>query len=122
MASHPPDARLDVHHVLKRAQGGSDFDLDQLAALCRMCHERTDAPYARGRLVVTPRGTGRFLFVLVRGIEKGASEVVDQGESLPPRGPSGEDAMGSGFAHVGNSPSAPWPLAELNRPNVVVIR
>ncbi len=27
--------RLDVHHVVKRSQGGSDFDLDQLVALCR---------------------------------------------------------------------------------------
>ena len=24
---------------------GSDFDLDQLVALCRACHDRTDAPY-----------------------------------------------------------------------------
>ncbi len=29
--------RLDVHHVVKRSQGGSDFDLDQLVALCRRC-------------------------------------------------------------------------------------
>jgi len=44
---------LDVHHVVKRSQGGSDFDLDQLVALCRWCHDQTDAPYQRGRLVVT---------------------------------------------------------------------
>jgi hypothetical protein len=25
---------LEVHHVVKRAQGGSDFDLDRLVALC----------------------------------------------------------------------------------------
>jgi hypothetical protein len=48
-----------VHHVVKRAQGGSDFELDQLVALCR--HAQTDAPYARGRrLVMTPLGDGRF--------------------------------------------------------------
>jgi len=76
--------RLDVHHVLKRAQGGSDFDLDGLVALCRACHERTDAPYARGRLVVTPRGAGRFGFALVRGAGKGQGELVDQWESLKP--------------------------------------
>src|SRR2546426_1167634 len=29
--------RLDVHHVVKRSQGGSDFDLHQLVALCRWC-------------------------------------------------------------------------------------
>src|SRR5262245_34370775 len=54
--------RLDVHHLVKRAQGGSDFDLDRLVALCRRCHAQTDAPYGRGRLVVTPRGRGRFTF------------------------------------------------------------
>jgi 5-methylcytosine-specific restriction endonuclease McrA len=37
--------RLDVDHVVKRSQGGSDFDLDQLVALCRWCHDQTDAPY-----------------------------------------------------------------------------
>jgi len=29
--------RLDVHHVIKRSRGGSDFDLDRLVALCRAC-------------------------------------------------------------------------------------
>src|SRR5262245_18008821 len=57
--------RLDVHHVVKRAQGGSDFDLDQLVALCRRCHAQTDAPYGRGRLVVTARGKGRFTFEVI---------------------------------------------------------
>jgi len=47
---------LEVHHVVKRAQGGSDFDLDRLVALCPPCHAQTDAPYARGRLVITPLG------------------------------------------------------------------
>jgi 5-methylcytosine-specific restriction endonuclease McrA len=58
--------RLDVHHVVKRSQGGSDFDLDRLVALCRWCHSQTDAPYERGRLVVTPQGQGQFAFELVR--------------------------------------------------------
>jgi len=51
---------LEVHHVVKRAQGGSDFDLDRLVALCPPCHAQTDAPYARGRLVITAHGDGRF--------------------------------------------------------------
>jgi len=55
-------APLDVHHVVKRAQGGSDFDLDRLVALCRRCHDSTDAPYTKGRLVVTPLGDGAFCF------------------------------------------------------------
>ena len=58
--------RLDVHHLIKRAQGGSDFDLDQLVALCRWCHDQTDAPYLRGRLVVTALGDGQFHFDVIR--------------------------------------------------------
>jgi len=59
--------RLEVHHVLKRARGGSDFDLDRLIALCRDCHARTDAPYCQGRLVITPLGGGQFQCKVVRG-------------------------------------------------------
>ena len=59
-------------HVVKRAQGGSDFDLDRLVALCLPCHARTDAPYARGRLVVTPLGKGRFTAEVTRGADKWA--------------------------------------------------
>jgi 5-methylcytosine-specific restriction endonuclease McrA len=53
---------LAVHHVVKRSQGGSDFDLDLLVALCRWCHDQTDAPYERGRLLVTTLGDGQFSF------------------------------------------------------------
>ncbi len=63
---------LEVHHVVKRAQGGSDFDLDRLVALCPPCHAQTDAPYARGRLVITPLGGGRFIFEVTRGSDKWA--------------------------------------------------
>jgi len=62
--------RLDVHHVVKRSQGGSDFDLDQLVALCRWCHEQTDAPYTRGRLVVTVLGGGHFSFQIIIAADK----------------------------------------------------
>ncbi len=62
--------RLEVHHVVKRTQGGSDFDLDRLVALCPPCHAQTDAPYARGRLVITPLGQGHFTFTVVRGTDK----------------------------------------------------
>jgi 5-methylcytosine-specific restriction endonuclease McrA len=67
--------RLEVHHVVKRAQGGSDFDLDQLVALCRPCHAQTDAPYLRGRLVITPLGQGQFTFTVVRGANKWATRA-----------------------------------------------
>ncbi len=64
--------RLDVHHVVKRSHGGSDFDLDQLVALCRWCHDQTDAPYERGRLVVTASGDGQFRFDVVKETASGA--------------------------------------------------
>jgi len=54
--------RLDVHHVIKRSHGGSDFDLDRLVALCRSCHDQTDAPLAAGRLLITALGEGHFAF------------------------------------------------------------
>jgi 5-methylcytosine-specific restriction endonuclease McrA len=63
---------IEVHHVVKRAQGGSDFDLDRLVALCPPCHARTDAPYARGRLVITPLGDGRVTAEVTRGADKWA--------------------------------------------------
>jgi hypothetical protein len=82
--------RLDVHHVVKRSQGGSDFDLDRLVALCRWRHDLTDAPYERGGLVVTALGEGQLTF-----------EVVALG-TPPARAPA--------LAHVGEiQPSADTP-------------
>jgi len=65
-----PTYRLEVHHLRKRAQGGSDFDHDWLIALCRECHARTDAPFRQGRLVITPLGDGRFGCEVRRGNNK----------------------------------------------------
>jgi len=85
--------RLDVHHVVKRSQGGSDFDLDQLVALCRWCHDQTDAPYERGRLIVTALGAGEFTFEVVQQAGRGTGSV---GVRM--------------FAHEGqNSPRRRWP-------------
>jgi len=67
--------RLDVHHVVKRSHGGSDFDLDQLVALCRWCHDQTDAPYEHGRLVVSAVGAGQFAFEVVRRTREGAGST-----------------------------------------------
>jgi hypothetical protein len=70
--------RLDVHHVIKRSQGGSDFDLNALVALCRSCHEQTDAPYERGKLVVTPVGLGQFTFEMMQRAGAGdRAEIVE---------------------------------------------
>lgn len=48
------------HHVIKRAQGSSDFDLDRLIALCRDCHAKTDAPFRKRRLVITRLGDSQY--------------------------------------------------------------
>jgi hypothetical protein len=40
----------------KRSPAGSNFDLDRLVALCRRCHEQTDASLAVGWLIVSPLG------------------------------------------------------------------
>jgi hypothetical protein len=76
-----PWPRGPVHHVVKRAQWGSDFDLDRLVALCPQCHAQTDAPYLHGWLVVMPSGGGRFIFELWEGTGKETSRVVERWES-----------------------------------------
>lgn len=55
---------LDLHHVVKRSHGGADSE-DNGVVLCRRHHDQTDAPFASGRLVVTPRGGGQFTFEVV---------------------------------------------------------
>src|SRR4029077_12455815 len=66
---------LKVHHVVRRAQVDSDFDLDRLVALCPPCHAQTDAPYAGGRLVITPPRDGRFTIEVIRGADKWAIQA-----------------------------------------------
>src|SRR5215510_4630474 len=58
--------------------------LRSTVALCRWCHDQTDAPYERGRLVVTALGAGQFTFEVVARVGS---------TTLPPRVPA--------FAHVG---------------------
>lgn len=55
---------VDVHHVQKRSAGGAD-DPDNCIAICRQHHDRTDWPFAKGRLVILPLGRGAFESVLV---------------------------------------------------------
>ena len=65
-------AGLEVHHIEKRSKGGSDYDLDRLVTLCHACHAQTDAPYATGRLIVTPLGAARFACEIVQRPSKWA--------------------------------------------------
>ena len=48
-------------------------DLDQPMTLCRWCRDQTDAPYERGRLVVTALGAGQFTFEVVQRAAVGTS-------------------------------------------------
>ncbi len=67
-------------------------------ALCRSCHQQTDTPYDRGKLIVTSLGLGQFAFEVVQRAGKGAP---------PGHGDSahvGKTSGGGGapdFAHVG---------------------
>ncbi len=59
----------EPHHVQKRSQGGPDTS-DNVIAICRDHHERTNWPYKRGRLVIRPLGQGRFACALVTAPDK----------------------------------------------------
>lgn len=60
---------LDLHHVVKRSQGGT-WDEDNLIPLDRTCHDRTDWPFAKGRLRIVPLGGGRFACELIFARDK----------------------------------------------------
>jgi 5-methylcytosine-specific restriction endonuclease McrA len=62
---------LEVHHIVKRVQGART-STSTARWLCPPCHAQTDAPYARGRLVITPLGAGRFAVEVTRGANKWA--------------------------------------------------
>lgn len=47
--------------------------------VCRFCHRRVDESYDQGRLVITPRGNGRFRCELIYAADKFA--VRASGES-----------------------------------------
>ncbi len=52
---------LDLHHVIKRSQGGADT-IENLIPLCRPCHNATDYPSGKDQRLVIQRGTGFFTF------------------------------------------------------------
>ena len=64
---------LELHHVRKRSQGRDDKP-ENLLTLCRFCHERTDRPYRKGRLVVTPLPGGNFSLEVVTKLDKFAPD------------------------------------------------
>jgi hypothetical protein len=56
--------------VVKRTQGGSDFDRDWLIALYRECHAQMDAAFYQGRLILTILGDSRYHCEVVHGGEQ----------------------------------------------------
>lgn len=68
---------VDHHHVQKRSQGGDDT-LDNVIALCREHHDRTDWPYKRGRLVIRSLGQGRFECAIVTATGKFALRTLEE--------------------------------------------
>lgn len=64
-----------VHHVVKRSQGGP-HDPDNAVAVCPRHHAQTDAPYSQGRLVVRSLGGGRFLAEVVTAPDKWAARTA----------------------------------------------
>jgi len=81
---------LDPHHVQKRSQGGDD-SLWNLVLLCRPCHQRTDAPFQTGRLLVEvvdgPDGRAVPRFQIMFAKDKFHAQSTDR------------DAPASGTAH-----------------------
>jgi 5-methylcytosine-specific restriction endonuclease McrA len=63
---------LDVHHCVKRSQGGKDTP-DNAVLLCRVHHDMTDFPLAKGRLVVLPQGEETFQFEMIYAADKWAA-------------------------------------------------
>src|SRR5262249_47406548 len=80
------DRWLDVRSRVVHRERSSDFDLEHLVALCRWCHDQTDAPYERGRLVVTALGAGQFTFEVIARVR-----------------PNSPPAGNAAFAHVGKN-------------------
>jgi 5-methylcytosine-specific restriction endonuclease McrA len=81
-----PQGPLDVHHVVRRSQGGTDDADSNLTALCRSCHDWTAAAFSsyRGRLVIEPAFPGFFHWRVMRAPSKtearaGRYEVLASG-------------------------------------------
>ena len=55
-------------------------------ALCRWCHDQTDVPYERGRLVVTAPGDGQFSFDVIKRTarESADHDFCPRGQNVQP--------------------------------------
>lgn len=63
---------LDPDHARDAGDGGADT-WSNLSLLCRSkCHRLKSEAFARGRLIVTVLGEGRFEYVLIRAAHKAA--------------------------------------------------
>ena len=82
-------------------------DLDQPMTLCRWCRDQTDAPYERGRLVVTALGAGQFTFEVVQRAARGTPQAPTFAHvgKIHPVGNDRDSSVFGGvrFAHVGKT-------------------
>lgn len=75
-AAEGPNTVLEFEHAVPRSHGGADSWENVWLASSKM-HRAKEAPFALGRLVVTPLGDGRFRFQYVRADDAAAFERGD---------------------------------------------
>jgi len=118
LVGHPLRHRL-FHDVVKRSQGGSDFDLDRLVALCRWCHDQTDAPYERGVWWCPPWAPAslRSRSLCGRGLplsRPGFQRLPTWAKIQPFNADNGGSALWDvRFAHVGKPRRVIWGTAQM---------
>lgn len=66
---------LDPHHVVKRSQGGAD-SRENIVVLGRPCHNRTDWPFDRGKLVIRALGGEQFVGAIVTAPDKATGHAL----------------------------------------------
>src|SRR3989475_12661330 len=88
-------------------RGGSDFDPDTLVALCRACHDQTDAPFIKGRLIVAAIGGARFTFERIYAASKWERRAITGTQYEPKSTPAAtsspalDDHKSYGFGSYG---------------------
>jgi hypothetical protein len=93
---------LEVHHVVKRAQGGSDFDLDRLVALCPRATPRRMPPTRAAGCSSPPWAPGALSARSSEGPISGRSAC--SARSAPGNERLPRDGWGRGKSHAVEAP------------------
>lgn len=60
----------EVHHIVRIADGGAEFDVDNLAAVCRSCHiNHHRGESIRGRIAKVEKRRRELLREVFQGVE-----------------------------------------------------